>query len=66
MIKKKKIIKVPVGKVAQIAEDHNCTEVAVYNALAYRSDSQAAQKIRKDALEIYGGIITTKVTLVEN
>lgn len=56
MIQKKKIIKVPTNCILQIAKSHGVTRAAVYNALGYRSNSEQAGVIRKEAMELYGGI----------
>ena len=61
MTKKRKIIQIPRGTVDQIAKANNCSKVMVYNALRYATDSAAAQKIRREALELYGGIVTSKI-----
>ena len=58
---KKKIIVVPVGNVQKIAKANNVTPSAVYNALNYNSNSTLAQSLRKQALDLYGGINDTKV-----
>jgi hypothetical protein len=52
---KKKIIVVPVGAVPRIATAFGVTRQMVYNALAYNSNSETAMKIRKDAIDLYGG-----------
>lgn len=61
MLRKKKIISIPRGCVSKLAQDEGCQETMVYNALAFRSESERAQRIRKKALENYGGIYTYKV-----
>lgn len=61
MIKKRKIIMLPLGRVDQMARAHNVTRSTVYNALAYRSDSETAQLIRQQAVELYGGVETSRV-----
>lgn len=58
---KKKIIVVPVGCVQKIAKANNCGKSLVYNALNYNSNSDMAQIIRKQALDLYGGVHDTKV-----
>lgn len=61
MTRKKKIISVPRGTAARLAQDVNVSEICVYNALAYRTDSATAKVIRDRALKLYGGIETYKV-----
>lgn len=61
MAKKKKIISMPRGAIGRICNDFGCKKTTVYSALSYDIDSELAQKIRKDAVEIYGGVETTKI-----
>lgn len=58
---KKKVITVPKGAVDGIRRSLNVDRATVYNALAYRSNSETAQQIRRLATSTYGGIETTKV-----
>lgn len=58
---KKKVITVPRGAVDGIRRSLNVDRATVYNALAYRSNSETAQQIRRLATSTYGGIETTKV-----
>lgn len=58
---KKKIIAVPASNVQKLADAHHITQAAVYNMLSFNSNSQLAQIVRKQALELYGGVSTTKV-----
>ena len=53
---KRKIIKVPKGVVEQICQARGCGKTSVYAALNYTSFSDEAKLIRKEAVEIYGGI----------
>lgn len=57
---KKKVISVAQDKIPSLQKAHKASRSAVYNALAYRSNSAQAQLIRKNALEFYGGVVTTK------
>jgi hypothetical protein len=61
MAKRKKIIQIPQGKAEMLASDMGCSRTSVYNALAYRSESENAKEIRRKAVSLYGGILTTKV-----
>lgn len=55
---KRQIIRVPANCIADIAKAHgNVTRQTVYNALSYRSFSITAEQIRREALELYGGVI---------
>ena len=63
MARKKKIIVIPRKNVDALAKRTSSSETSVYNALAYRSDSDNAKLIRNLALSDYGGIETTKVIL---
>lgn len=56
-----KVIKVPDGMVGKIAKAHGVSECMVYNALAMRTNSQRAQVIRKEAVELYGGAFVDSV-----
>ena len=59
-MRKKKIIQIPPKNVEMLARMMNVGRVTVYNALAYRSDSENAKLIRQKAISEYGGIETTK------
>lgn len=61
MARKKKIIQIPPENVLLLAKAMNRSKVTVWNALAYRSDSEDAQQIRRLALSDYGGIETYKL-----
>ena len=50
--------------VKQLQQDYNVTRVCVYNALAYRSNSDLAKAIRRDALEKYDAVEVKMPTLV--
>lgn len=54
LINKTKII-VPKEQISVLMNRFGYKKVAVYNALAYRSQSSVAQKIRKMALDSLGG-----------
>lgn len=62
-MRKKKIIQVPPENVMKIAEAMRVTKVTVYNALAFRSESESSQIIRKLAMSDYGGVETTKIIM---
>ena len=53
-----------VDVVKQLQKDYNVTRVCVYNALAYRSNSELAKTIRLDALEKYDAVEVKMPTLV--
>ena len=63
MARKKKIIKVPRKNLDLLAKSMGVSLATVWGALAYRSDSENAQQIRRLAIQAYGGIETTKVIL---
>ncbi len=63
MTRKKKIIQIPPKNVEMLSRMMNVGRVTVYNALAYRSDSENAKLIRQKAISDYGGIETTKTIL---
>lgn len=62
-MRKKKIIQVPPENVMKLAKTMRVAKITVYNALAYRSESENAQLIRKLAMSDYGGIETTKIIM---
>jgi len=59
-MRKKKIIQVPPENVLKIAKAMRVSKITVYNALAFRSESENAQIIRKLAQSEYGGVETFK------
>lgn len=61
MARKKKIIQVPPENVELLANATKCSKVTVWNALAFRSESETAQQVRRLALSVYGGIETYKL-----
>lgn len=61
MKKKEKII-VPLKQISILMERFECKKTAVYNALAYRSQSEQAKSIRQVALKECGGRKTTVIT----
>lgn len=61
MARKKRIIQVPLGAVEKMQEEFKCSRTAVYNALAYRSESDTAKRIREAAVRSYGGVSTSKL-----
>lgn len=61
MVIKKKIIQIPRKNVDLLAKTMNVAPVTVWNALAFRSDSENAKQIRRLALSTYGGMETTKL-----
>lgn len=63
MQKKIKIIQLPHGNAKKMAKAFNCTEAMIYKALSYGSYSDLAENIRKQAVDIYGGVATTKLIL---
>jgi len=58
---KRKHIVVPNGSVEAICKQMNVHKSCVYNALNFTSNSEVAQKIRREALETFGGQMATKV-----
>lgn len=56
LIKRNKIF-LREGKISKIAQKVGCSQAAVFNAIAYRSNSELAMRIRKVAIEDFGGII---------
>lgn len=66
MVKVIKIQKILVDddKIPKLAKEFGCCTSAVYNAIAYRSNSKKAQAIRESACSKHGGIITKIPTRV--
>ena len=51
----RKIIKVPSGAIEKLMEATHTSMASVYNALAYRNNSESAKVIRARALAEFGG-----------
>ena len=63
MVKRKRVIQVPPGTVDKLCKAFRCKRTAVYDALAFNSDSELANIIRQNAVSMYGGVQTTKLVL---
>ena len=63
MARRKRFIQVPHGTVDKMCKAFRCKKTAVYDALNYTTDSELANLIRKQAIESYGGVHTTKLIL---
>ncbi len=63
MARKKKIIQIPPKNVELLAKAVGVAKSTVWNALAFKSDSENAQQIRRLALSTYGGVETMKIIL---
>ncbi len=63
MARRKSFIQVPHGAIEKMCEALGCKKTAVYDALNYATDSELAVSIRKNALENYGGVKTSKLIL---
>lgn len=59
--KKLKIIKVPLEGRLKLAEKYKCRRETIYNALGNRTHSELAERIRNDALKLFGGVVCEKV-----
>ena len=64
MILKVRKIKVNKQNIEALSEKYYCTITAVYNALAYRSNSENAEKIRREALQNFGGKEVTEIKVL--
>lgn len=64
MILKVRKIKVNKQSIEALSEKCYCTITAVYNALAYRSNSENAEKIRREALQNFGGKEVTEIKVL--
>lgn len=58
-IKQVEIIKVPYGMMSVLAKSHGTSVQTVYDALNFRSESEKAALIRKDAIENFCGQMMT-------
>ncbi len=54
--KKRKIISVSPENRTKLAALHKCAQSTVWNALAYKTFSEKAAAIRRDAKNLFGGI----------
>ena len=61
---KQKKIKVSRTSLDTLAAMFDCTVTKVYNALAYRSNSDSAELIRQEALQNYGGKEVTEIKVL--
>ena len=61
--KRKPIIQVPHGNVDKICKAVRCRRTAVYDALAFKTNSELANLIRNTAISTYGGVKTTKLIM---
>lgn len=59
--KKLKIIKVSSKGRLELQKKYGCVRETVFNALGFRSHSEQAEKIRQDAINLYGGVKIDKV-----
>lgn len=58
---RKKFIAIRADKIRVMMDVYGVTRQTVYNALGFRTDSEIAEKIRKDAIECYGGVVSHKL-----
>lgn len=63
-LRKKKIIQVPPGNVEKICKLLRCRRTAVYDALAFKTNSELANSIRQTAIDNYGGVHTSKLVMI--
>lgn len=63
-ILKQKKIKVSRTSLDTLAAMFGCGVTKVYNALAYRSNSESAELIRQEALQNYGGKEVTEIKVI--
>ena len=62
---RKKIIQVSPKNIEKICEAKGCKRTAVYDALRYKTNSELAVSIRKEALDFYGGVKTSKIIMID-
>ena len=63
MTKRIRIIQVPSGNIDKLCKACRCKRTIVYDALRYRANSELAKSIRENAVNLYGGVKTTKLIL---
>ena len=63
MAKRIRIIQVPSGNIEKLCKACRCKRTLVYDALRYKTDSELAKSIRENAVNLYGGVKTTKLVL---
>lgn len=54
--KTQKIISISIKSRDKLIEKYQCSQTAIYNALAYRTKNKRAELIRQDAVKRFGGI----------
>lgn len=64
--RKKEVISVPVESVRKLMALHACSRASVFNALGYRSNSKKAERIRHDAIELFGGVVNKLSVFTRN
>lgn len=62
-VKMIKIISVSIKNREELKKKYRCSQTTLYNALAYRTMNERAEKIRQDALKNYGGVEGKKAVL---
>ncbi len=58
MVRVKKVIRVPRGTTPKMMKVFGVSQFCILDALAFRSNSELAERIRDKAIKEYGGIYT--------
>ena len=59
------VIKVPLENIPRLMQETGAGKTTIYNALAYRSNTEQASKIRRLAVRDYNGVITKRTIFLE-
>lgn len=54
----RKVIKVSIKNRDELKKKYQCSQTAIYQALAFRTQNERAERIRQDALLNYKGVLT--------
>lgn len=63
MVRRIRIIQVPVNMIGKLCNEFSCSKTTVYDALRYHIDSELANAIRQKAMQQYGGVRTSKLVM---
>lgn len=59
--KKVKFISVSIKNRDELKKKYQCSQTAIYNALAYRTSCKRAESIRRDAIDNFGGVVCSRL-----
>ena len=58
------VIAVPVENIPRLIQETGASKTTVYNALAFRSNTDQADKIRRMAMRDYNGVLTKRTIFI--